>query len=360
MGQKQRRRNAFKRTNGLGFFAGNDQRASLSKLGDPLERLNACIDWETFREPLAVVYGREDKVAVGRPPIDAVLMLRILILQRLYNLSDDQTEYQIRDRASFQRFLDLHVEDGSPDAKTIWKFRERIKDANLERDLFFRFDAHLRAQGLTAKGGQIIDATIIEAPRQRNTRGENEQIKEGEMPAEWDDQRNKIAQKDCDARWTKKHGQTYFGYKNHINVDAEHKLIRDYTVTDAAVHDSQVFDDLVEMEPGERAVYADSAYRSEQCEAMLAAANVPSRIHERAYTNAPLSEAQKAANREKSRVRVRVEHVFGFVRTSMNGGGVVRTIGSMRAQVVIALSNLTYNLARFAQIVLPRRRPAAA
>jgi IS5 family transposase len=359
VGQKQRKRNAFKIKN-PGFFDTAAQRAALVKLGDPLVRLNAHIQWDVFRPTLADVYDREGKIDTGRKPIDALLMFKILVLQRLYNLSDDQTEYQIRDRTSFQRFLGLHVEDGSPDAKTIWKFRERIKSANIERDLFMQFESHLRAKGLSAKGGQIVDATIVEAPRQRNSRDENAQIALDEVPPEWDGQANKIAQKDVDARWTKKRGQTHFGYKNHVNVDAEHKLIREYTVTDASVHDSQVFVDLVDLEAGNPVVYADSAYRSASCEEMLADANVESRIHERAYVNAPLSEWSKDANREKSRIRVRIEHVFGFVHTSMNGGGVVRTIGGRRAQVVIALSNLAYNLSRFVQIVAPRRTRAAA
>jgi IS5 family transposase len=223
-----------------------------------------------------------------------------------------------------------------------------------------QFERHLRAKGLSAKGGQIVDATIIEAPRQRNSREENAQIALDEIPAEWDGQTNKIAQKDVDARWTKKRGQTYFGYKNHVNVDAEHKLIREYTVTDASVHDSQVFEDLVDLENGDPIVYADSAYRSAACEKMLANAKVESRIHERAQVNAPLSDSSKEANREKSRIRVRIEHVFGFVYTSMNGGGIVRTIGGRRAQVGVALSNLAYNLSRFVQIVAPRRKWAAA
>ena len=356
----KKRRNAFKIRGGAGFFDDRAQRANLTKLGDPLVRLDAVIDWEIFRDDLRVVHEREGKSNAGRKPIDALLMFKILILQRLYNLSDDQTEYQIRDRASFQRFLGLHFEDGSPDAKTIWKFREQIKGANLERDLFFRFESYLREKGLSAKGGQIVDATIVEAPRQRNTREEKALTNKGEIPPEWDGQTHKIAQKDLDARWTKKRGQTYYGYKNHINADQEYKLIREYTVTDAAIHDSQVFDDVIDPLVQDRAVYADSAYRSAAREALLAGAGITSCIHERAHVNVPLSDASKAANREKSSVRVRVEHIFGFLHTSMNRGGFVRTIGSQRAQVIIALANLTYNLSRYVQVVAPRARPKLA
>lgn len=215
------------------------------------------------------LYEKERKAASGRKPLDVVLMFKILILQRLHNLSDDQTEFMIRDRASFQRFLNLHVEDGSPDAKTIWKFREQLKELDVLRDLFFRFDRYLNEQGLAAKGGQIIDATIVEVPRQRNTREENALLKVGETPEPWRAEPNKLAQKDVDACWTKKRGETYYGYKNHINIDQEHKLIRDFTVTDAAIHDSQVMEDIIDLEIIDRPIYADSAYRAAAREALF-------------------------------------------------------------------------------------------
>jgi transposase, IS5 family len=319
----------------------------LENLGDPLVLLKDVIDWEMFRSELDRIYDKERKSAAGRKPLDVVLMFKIMILQRLYNMSDDQAEYQIRDRASFQRFLGLNIEDGSPDAKTIWLFRERLK--GLERDLFFRFDRYLSDVGLTAKGGQIIDATFIDAPRQRNTREENETIKSGNVPEEWKNQPNMLAQKDLEAEWAKKNDETHYGYKDHANVDVCHKLIRDYTVTGASVHDSLMLDDILDETQG-RVVYADSAYRSNVQEQRIDALGLLSLIHERSYRNTPLTENQKAANHEKSKIRVRVEHVFGFFHTSMNRATFIRTIGSARACVVIGLSNLTYNLARFLQI----------
>jgi transposase len=147
-----------------------------------LERLNADVEWEIFRPTLEQLCAGERKSPAGRKPIDPVLMFKIVILQRLYNLSDDQTEYQILDRASFQRFLGLSVGDGSPDAKTIWLFKERLQLAKLHDALFDRLEEELCARGLVAKGGQIIDATIVKVPRQRNTREENATIKEGPHP----------------------------------------------------------------------------------------------------------------------------------------------------------------------------------
>jgi IS5 family transposase len=344
---KRRVKDAFQ-IRGRSFLDPRDrQLEKLENLGDPLVLLKDVIDWEMFRSELDRIYEKERKSAAGRKPLDVVLMFKIMILQRLYNMSDDQAEYQIRDRASFQRFLGLNIEDGSPDAKTIWLFRERLK--GLERDLFFRFDRYLSDTGLTAKGGQIIDATFIDAPRQRNTREENETIKNGNVPEEWKNQPNMLAQKDLEAEWAKKNDETHYGYKDHANVDACHKLIRDYTVTGASVHDSLMLDDILDETQG-RAVYADSAYRSNAQEQRIDAMGLLSLIHERSYRNTPLTEDQKAANHEKSKIRVRVEHVFGFFHTSMNRATFIRTIGSARACVVIGLSNLTYNLARFLQI----------
>jgi len=350
----KRHRGAFRIKGGQGFF---DDRARLEKLvelGDPLARLNTVIDWEIFRTDLNVLHEKERKNLSGRKPIDAVLMFKIMILQRLNNLSDDQAEFLIRDRASFQRFLGIHVEDGSPDAKTIWKFREQLRALNLVEALFACFDAHLNEKGFAAKGGQIVDAVIVEVPRQRNTREENEEIKDGKIPEKWIEQPKKLAQKDLDARWTQKRGQNYYGYKNHINADQKHKLIRAYTVTDASIHDGPVLEDLLDLEIKDRPVFADSAYRSQAREKAFLEIGIESKIHERPYRNAPLIDEQKAANREKSRVRVRVEHIFGFQKTSMNGSAFVRSIGGLRAQSIVGLVNLTYNISRFVQLVAPR------
>lgn len=346
MAKRHRVKEVFK-IRGRGLLDPRDQQLEkLTALGDPLVRLKNEIDWEIFRPDLDRIYEKDRKSAAGRKPIDVILMFKIMILQRYYNVADDKTEYLIRDRLSFQRFLGLNMEDGAPDAKTIWLFRERLK--GIERDLFFRFELYLREIGLHARGGQIIDATFIDVPRQRNTHKENEEIKKGNIPEAWENP-NKLAQKDTDAEWAKKNDEVHFGYKDHVNVDEGLKFIRDFTATGASVHDSRMFDDIVDETKG-GVVYADSAYRSEEQEEKLKELGIWSAVHERAYRNRPLTEEQKAANRKKSKVRVRVEHVFGFFETSMNGATFIRTIGSARACVVIGLSNLTYNLARFLQI----------
>jgi len=233
----------------------------LTKNGDPLVQLNECVNWELFRGELEVIREKERKSPAGRKPFDAVMMFNVLVLQSLYNLSDDAMEYQIRDRLSFMRFLGLTIGDRVPDAKTIWLFREELGKAGLVKRLFKRFDRYLREHGLMACRGQIVDASIVSVPIQRNSREENARIKAGEVPENWSEAKRR--QKDIHARWSARNHKHVFGYKNHISIDAKHKLIRDYTVTDAAVHDSQVFGCLLDETNMSRDVWADAAYRSE-------------------------------------------------------------------------------------------------
>jgi IS5 family transposase len=243
--------------------------------------------------------------------------------------------------------------DRVPDEKTVWVFREALGKLGLVEVLFDKFHEQLSLQGYTARKGQMVDASFVEVPRQRNTREENTQIKAGETPESWDKKPHKKRQKDVDARWTKKNDQSYYGYKNHVNADQENKLIQCYAVTDAAVHDSQVFEELLDQSEDKlgkkRPIYADSAYRSAAHEAQLAIDNIESQICEKGTKNKALIEEQKKTNKEKSKVRARVEHVFGAQKI-MNGDR-VRTIGIQRAKVKIGLINLTYNMKRLGQLL---------
>ncbi len=130
------------------------------------------------------------------------MMFKVFLLQSLYGLADEQTEFQIRDRLSFMRFLGLDLHGRVPDARTIWLFRESLTRAQAVEALFTRFDACLREQGYLAMGSQMIGASTIEAPRQRNTDGENEALKEGCVTDEWTTKPAKLRQKDREARWT--------------------------------------------------------------------------------------------------------------------------------------------------------------
>lgn len=341
-----------------GLFGGEKREAKLLAARDFLDRVNRYVDWEGFRVELEEGLKRKSGGRKGgRPGFDGVLMFKVLVLQALHNLSDEQTEYQILDRWSFGRFLGLGARDCVPDARTIWLFRETLRKAGVVEKLFARFDGMLAAHGFAASGGQMIDATFVEAPRQRNSREENQHIKEtGTAPAAWSDK--KAAHKDVDARWTEKNKTVYYGYKSHANIDRKHKIIRRYNVTDASVHDSQALDHVLDSQNDSQEVWADSAYRSEAQEARLKEKGCTSHIHERAYRNKPLTEAQKAANTEKSRVRARCEHVFGHIQTAMQGC-FVRTIGIARATAKVGLESIAYNLSRFTHLMTQKNKPDA-
>ena len=336
----------------MGFFDLSNRYAGLDAKADPLVKLNAMVPWEDFRPRLEAVWRRppgERKSKAGRKPWDAVVIFKAIVLCELYNLSDEQFEYQLRDRLSFMRFLGLGLEDRVPDATTVWLYREQLVQAEVVDELFAAFDAHLKAQGWLAMGGQMIDASIVPVPKQRNGRDENAAIKAGETPKGWDDKPAKRRQKDTDARWTKKHGKSHYGYKNHVNVDRRHKLIRRYKVTDAAVHDSQVLDDVLDGDNTASEVWADSAYRSAEIEAKLRERGLKSRIHRKAQRNRPLRKREQQGNRTRSQVRARVEHVFGAQVNDM-GGTLVRSIGIARAKARIGLKNLAYNMRRAVQL----------
>jgi IS5 family transposase len=328
-------------------FGGNleQRQAKLEQKKDLLVRLGEVIPWESFRSVLNQIHTKPRKSQAGRKSYDVVLMFKLLVLQQLYNISDEELEYQVNDRLSFMRFLGLGLGDTVPDATSVWLFRKQLRTAGLMEPLFEQFNEYLRQQGYQAKGGQIVDATLIPVPKQYERKEETEQLEQGDVPTSWCEHPRQLQQKDLDARWTKKHGQSYFGYKSHINIDVEYGFIRRYAVTDAAVHDSQVLGPLLDDENTGDGIWADSAYRSEAIEAVLQLLHFDSHIHERAYRNRPLTDAQKAENRERSRIRAKVEHVFGSWIMTM-GGKLVRWIGIEPVTVQLGLKHLTYNFKR--------------
>ena len=332
-----------------GFFDENDRLKEISRLGDPLEKLNKHIKWEGLHDFLTNVLTKEPKGLGGRPPFDYVMMFKILVLQKLYNMADDKTEFIIKDRLSFQRFLGLQLCDTVPDAKTIWNFREELKEANILETIFKRFVEQLEEKGIVTRSGSIVDATFVDVPKQRNTKDENEDIKSGKIPEEWEKEGNqhKKAQKDVDARWATKNKETHYGYKNHIKIDKESKIITTYSATSAEVHDSQELKNLIEPEK-DKVIYGDSAYTGEEVQSCIPE-TVENRIHEKGYRNHPLTKTQEQNNTKKSRTRVRVEHVFAAINHF--GGIFIRTIGKERADFQIGLMNLAYNLTRYTYIM---------
>lgn len=339
----------FKRHRDYSFFDQDIRLSKLEKLGDPLQKLDKHIDFEIFRNILEDVLTRLAKGKGGRRPYDYVLLFKILILQRYYNLSDDQMEYQINDRMSFMRFLNLTIADDIPDSKTIWNFREQLIDLQIIEPLFHRFSEELARLGLLVHEGKIVDASFVEVPKQRNSKDENDQIKNGTVPESFTSNPHKLAQKDTDARWTQKNGVNFYGYKNHIKADRKNKFIVTYHVTDASVHDSQALENLLDGNDSHQNLYADSAYTGQAQEETIKEMKMSGQICEKGYRNNSLTQKQKENNREKSRIRSRVEHIFGFMENTMNRM-TLKVIGKKRIEGMIGLTNLTYNLFRRVQL----------
>ena len=359
-----------------GFFDVDERLKELSAKGDDLERLKAVVDFELFRPALARAVVRSDGAKGGRPAFDHVFMWKVLILQASHSLSDERTEFLIKDRLSFMRFLGLGLADPVPDANTIWTFREALTRARIDRQpaiqvLFQTYEAALKAAGFLAMGGQIIDASIIAAPKQRNTDGEKAEIKAGRIPGAWKAKPAKLAQTDRDARWTGKWSKAKpaangspridlavpaFGYKNHVGIDRRQGLIRTWTATDAARHDGAQLASLVTRANTGSGVWADTAYRSKANEKYLAALGFVSRIHRKKPPRRPMPVNVSRANGAKSKVRSAVEHVFARQKGPM--ALIVRTIGIARASVKIGLANLVYNMHRAAW--LTRRQAISA
>jgi transposase, IS5 family len=357
-----------------GFFDSDERLAWLSAAGDPLERLAAVVDFELFRGELERSLRRSDRSKGGRPPYDAVLMFKVLVLQALYTLSDDQTEYQLRDRLSFMRFIGLALHEPVPDAKTIWLYREQLVRAGALKRLFARFDRVLREKGYLAMGGQIVDATIIEARRPRLTEAEKETIKGGGVPAEWKPARR--AQIDRDGRWTLKRGKKRqgpaagggqkramlselvipaFGYKNHVGIDRTHGFVRRFTVTHAAAPDGRELGRLLDGDNLASSVWADTAYRSEANLQLLDRRGLVPEFQRRKPRGKSMPAHIRRGNTTRARVRARVEHVFAAEKRRLHL--VIRTIGQARATAKITLANLAYNFTRLAWLT---RQAAAA
>jgi IS5 family transposase len=343
-----------------GFFDVDARLRELSAKGDDLERIARLVDFEMFRPDLEEAVPRSDGSKGGRPAFDHVLMFKVLLLQAMHTLSDERCEYLIRDRLSFMRFLGLGLADPVPDANTIWNFREALKRAGAVEVLFQRFDAALKAAGYLAMSGQIVDATIVAAPRQRNTAAEKAAIKAGRIPDGWAEKPAKLRQKDRDARWTVKFSKAKpredgapqvdlavpaFGYKNHISIDRRHGLIRRWTSSDAAAHDGVRLARVLDWQNTASDVWADTAYRSVKNEILLADRGLVSRIHRKKPKGRAMAPRTSRANARKSAIRSAVEHVFARQKGAM--ALVIRTIGIARAHVKIGLANLAFNMKRY-------------
>jgi IS5 family transposase len=352
------------------FFGLAEQLEALSKHGDPLEVLDATVDFEYFRGWLVEGLGYGDGSKGGRPPFDPVSMFKALILQAQHNLSDARMEFMIRDRLSWMRFLGFDLGAPTPDENTIRHYRNRLTETGTLKRVMKAFDWRLQKKGYIPMSGQIVDASLVPAPKQRNTEDEKAAIKAGKSAGEiWPDEPNKAAQKDVDARWTLKIGgkvryradgtplpmiaTPVFGYKSHISIDRRFGFIREAAVTSAAAPDGRQLRRLVSRENTGSEVWADSAYRSQKNEKWLTEALLTSRIHRRKPAGGPMPQATARANAKKSSVRAAVEHVFAHQKVRF--GLFIRTIGLARAEAKLTLANIAYNMDR---LVFHERRAA--
>ena len=339
----------YKTTGKQTLFDAENSARKLSEIGNPLEKLDSVIDFEMFRSRLeASMVNHGTKSKAGAKQYDVVMMFKVMVLRQYYNLSYEQTEYQIIDRSSFKQFLGLASGDKVPDANTIRNFFEGLKEKGLGERLFQDFVDGLLAKGFIFNEGQIVDASFVLAPRQHNTREENKKIKAGEGGELWNDKPNKKRQKDIDARWTQKGGEDFFGYKVSAKVDGKSKFLKKIAVTAASPHDSKMFPDLMDESDRGQAAFGDSAYVGQ--EETLQKYGLKDEICEKGYRGKPLTDEQREENRKKSSIRSRVEHVFGFMEGAMHGL-TVRTIGIARAATSIFLKCLTYNMFRYEQFV---------
>jgi len=341
------------------LFGVETQLAKLAKMGDQLIAMKEKIDWEMFRQKIEKAIRKSDYSKGGRPPWDVIMMFKIIMLQQWYNLADGNLEYQINDRLSFQRFLNIECGSKVPDKNAIWDFKQALADTGIDRELFDLFNEMLEGKGIITHKGSIVDASFVTVDKRHTTKKDDQSLKEGDCPhdlhekcarrleaGEIKDEENVFNQLDFDARWTKKNNESFFGYKDHVKCDKDSKIITDFTVTDASVHDSQELIELINRD--DKSVDLDSGYVGKDIadEVKEKCPDIELNICSRAYRNRPLTDEEKAINKIISRRRCRIEHIFGYM-TRFMGGMTLRCHGIRRAYRDICNKNLAYNLKRF-------------
>lgn len=324
------------------LFADQEREAKLNKLGDALRVMEQHVDFTALAAEIDRAAPRPSRERGGRPPFPTELMVRVLLIQQLYNLSDEQMEFQLLDRLSFQRFVGLRASSQIPDRTTIWTFKERLIQANAIESIFEATDKQLSKHGYIARGGQMIDASIVQAPKQSLSKEEKALVAEGAMPSTWKPAKRR--QKDTDARWTKKHGKSYYGYKVSANADKRYKLVRKIKVSTASEHDTRHFEDVLDPNNTSRDILADKGYVDGEREERLTKQGWRMHIQRKGTKDNPISEAQERRNRRIAKTRARVEHVFAGL--AQLGGKVVRSIGLPRATLQLNWKVAAYNLQR--------------
>ncbi len=330
------------------LFAGKKR----SRSDEMLQKIDELVKWNRLVRVVkrAGIYSSSGK---GRPSVPILYMLKILFLKHLYNLSDPETEDALVDRLSFRRFVGISFDEDIPDFTTVWRFRERLLQKGLEKKLFEEVTRMLDERGLILRRGTLIDASIIQAARrpvedtkEAGSNSENKREEERGVKTESSESGEESArspQKDYDARHTVKGKMVYYGYKAHVGVDYDSRLIRQAEMTTANIHDSQVFDSLVSGDEG--AVYADKAYDSAARRERLREMKIECEILEKGRRNHPLSEQQREKNRQRSRIRNQVEMVFAYFKHHLNYRA-VRYVNLARNRLQFYFMCIVYNVRR--------------
>ena len=279
--------------------------SKLNRLGNRLHEVKSMIDWNRF-DPIIEVIRKNKTELGGRPNKSNILMLKILVLQKWFSLSDEQVEYQILDRTSFQDFLDIsyaHV----PDFTTVWRFREQLKEYNLKKDIWTELQNQILKQGFLVEKGHIQDATFIESQLgKKRYSNEKRARKNGEKIEYSQKQKNHI---DQDAKFSIKNNQVHFGYKDHIKIDIDHHFVRSYEVTPGNIHDNNI--DLSKKD--DIAMFRDRGYSGQK----LQHHQVKDMTMIRKDPNSKLI---KLLNKEISRIRVIGERPFSVIKYAFKGG----------------------------------------
>ena len=305
----------------------NEEYAKVERLGDRLAEVDHLINWDAFRLIIAGMYRNKTEKG-GRPNIDEVVMIKMLVLQQWYGLSDPELERQVADRISFRKFLGFP--DAIPDYSTVWRFRERLIETGKDKEIWEELQRQLDAKGLKVNKGVIQDATFITADpghaRADKPRGDEAQTRRSR-----------------DGTWAKKNSKSYFGYKLHSKMDTEHGMIRDIETTTASVHDSQV--DL--SNPGE-VVYRDKGYFGAPAEGYDATMKRATRGH-------PLDIRDEMRNKRISRKRAPGERPFAVIKRVFNAA-YVRVTTVARVGVKMIFTAFAFDLYQLRTI---RHREAA-
>jgi len=292
-----------------------------------LETVAREVDFSQAEQRVAATYSQ-----LGRPACRVGVLLRVMILQHLYGLSDPQAEEQLQDRLSFQKFVQLDAHEAVPDETTICCFRQRLIQCGLHEDLLALLNVQLEARGYIVKRTTLVDATLVESSRKRP---EAQAAREGRAP-------------DADASYTYKHSRSYYGDKAHVSSDGEHQLIRAAVLSTAKVQEAHVFERIAPADT--QAIYGDKAYDTKANRAWLQARGIQSGIAKKGAHHIKLTEQDRQDNRAKRRVRAQIERIFAHLK-QWQGYRRARYLGLARNQLELMLKAVAYNLKRLVGII---------